>query len=166
MPPSQRLSPRRSARSWSWRSPDWRSLSFVITHLAGNLSLYKGDETTFNLYAQTLASWGWLLEVAEVGLVGLLVAHIALALVLKGSHRSARPVGYRMLQSKGGQSLSNRSSRNMIITGAVLLAFLVLHVWQFKFGPSESAGYVTEINGAQMRDLHRLVHETFQSPRC
>ena len=39
------------------------------------------------------------------------------------NNRDARPVAYKKLRSKGGPTLSNVSSRNMIITGIVLLAF-------------------------------------------
>jgi succinate dehydrogenase / fumarate reductase cytochrome b subunit len=139
-------------------------VGFVITHLLGNLSLYRSDGTTFNLYAHGLASWGVLLLLAEIGLAVMFVLHIVLAFGFKAGHKAARPVGYKTLKSKGGHTLSNLSSRNMIVTGVLLLAFLILHVWQFRFGPAESAGYVTEIKGVEVRDLHRLVHETFSSP--
>lgn len=139
-------------------------VGFVITHLLGNLSLYKRDGTTFNLYAEGLASFGWLLYAAEIGLLAMFVVHILMAFVIKKGHRDARPSGYKALRTKGGQTLSNVSSRNMIITGLILLGFLVLHITQFKYGPSVDAGYVVTINGVEMRDLHRLVHETFGNP--
>ncbi len=137
---------------------------FAITHLLGNLSLYKADGATFNLYAATLESYGPLLTIAEVGLAAVFVLHIVLAFEVKRSHISARPTGYKGLKTKGGQSLNTIGSRNMIITGVVLMLFLVLHVWQFRLGPSIEAGYTTQVKGVQIRDLHRLVHETFKNP--
>jgi succinate dehydrogenase / fumarate reductase cytochrome b subunit len=139
-------------------------VGFVITHLAGNLSLYKSDGTTFNLYTENLASYGWLLYAAEIGLLAMFVIHIVLAIGLKLNHKAARPVGYKAARSKGGQTLSNVSSRNMIVTGIVLLAFLILHIWQFKYGPSVSEGYVVDVDGKPLRDLYRLVYETFADP--
>ena len=52
----------------------------------------------------------------------------------------------------------------MILTGLVLLAFLVIHIWQFKFGPAIEEGYVAQLHGENVRDLHRLVVETFKKP--
>ena len=48
----------------------------------------------------------------------------------------------------------------MLITGLVLLAFLILHIKTFKYGPY----YPTIIDNIEMRDLHRLVIEVFQDP--
>ena len=52
----------------------------------------------------------------------------------------------------------------MIITGSVIGAFLVFHIWQFKFGPGVESGYVAQVHGKEVRDLHRLVVETFKQP--
>src|SRR5437868_5134662 len=86
---------------------------FVIIHLLGNLSLYQADGTTFNLYAHSLASYGILLTIAEIGLLGAFLVHIVVAFGLTGRNKSAGPVAYKGLKSKGGPSLSNASSRNM-----------------------------------------------------
>lgn len=139
---------------------------FVVLHLAGNLFLYKTDGgASFNAYAAGLDSLGNLKSVAEVGLVALFGAHIVMALLLKVNHRAARPVGYdKGLRSKRGHSRSNVSSRNMIITGSALLAFLILHILQFRLGPKQADGYVTQINGHEAHDLYRVVYEAFQTP--
>jgi succinate dehydrogenase / fumarate reductase cytochrome b subunit len=49
----------------------------------------------------------------------------------------------------------------MIYTGVVVLAFLVYHVLTFKYGPGVDEGYVMTIDGVAVRDLYRLVVETF-----
>ena len=51
----------------------------------------------------------------------------------------------------------------MIITGIILAVFITYHVITFKYGPGVSDGYVTNINGVEMRDLYRLVVESFQN---
>jgi succinate dehydrogenase / fumarate reductase cytochrome b subunit len=146
-------------------------IGFVITHLLGNLTLYSRSGEPFNAYALKLHSLGLLLTVAEVGLVVLFLVHIAFALMAKQTHLAARPKGYRVWRSKAHAlsgvpegSPSNISSRNMIVSGLALLAFVGIHIWQFRFGPSIDAGYVTSIHGEDARDLHRLIVETFKNP--
>jgi succinate dehydrogenase / fumarate reductase cytochrome b subunit len=41
-----------------------------------------------------------------------------------------------------------------------MLAFVVLHLWTFKYGEY----YATSVDGVEMRDIHRLVVEKFQEP--
>jgi succinate dehydrogenase / fumarate reductase cytochrome b subunit len=136
---------------------------FIIEHLLGNLELFFGS-ASFNGYVEWLHSFGSALTVSEFGLLALFLLHIVMAIVVTLRNRAARPVKYSVTRSKGAPSLSNVSSRNMIVTGLVLLAFLGLHLWQFRFGPAESLGYVTQVNGKGARDLYRLVSETFQNP--
>ena len=40
----------------------------------------------------------------------------------------------------------------------------MIHIIQFRFGPSIAEGYVTMINGEPARDLYRLVVEVFKDP--
>ncbi len=137
---------------------------FVLTHLSGNISLYFPEGTIFNKYADFLASFGMLLYAAEIGLLATFLIHIATAINIKLKNKTARPVDYKVYQSKGGPSKANLASRFMIVSGVVLLFFLILHIWQFKFGPGMAEGYVATIDGKEVRDLHRLVTETFQNP--
>jgi succinate dehydrogenase / fumarate reductase cytochrome b subunit len=140
-------------------------VGFVITHLLGNLLLYKSDGQAFNKYAYTLESFGVLLEIAEIGLVILFGSHIVTAVQLKLGYRAARPDRYVSERSKGAPSKSNLASRNMVISGSVLAFFLVAHIWHFKFGPGQAEGYVTQLSDVgQVRDLHRWVVESFKSP--
>ncbi len=144
---------------------------FIIVHLLGNLTLYKSDGSTFNVYANTLDSYGLLLTVAEVGLLAVFLLHIVTAILVTRRNRTARPIGYRTWRSKSNQSSqsneanpSNISSRNMIISGLIILGFLILHIYQFRFGPGIEQGYVTQVQGHQMVDLYRLVREVFSNP--
>lgn len=137
---------------------------FVIAHLSGNISLYYPDGTAFNKYADFLASFGALFYVAEIGLLVLFLVHIITAIQITRLNKAARPVGYKSYQTKGGPSKANLSSRFMIVSGIFLLGFLILHIWQFRFGPGIPDGYLVEMDGNQVRDLHRLVVETFKNP--
>lgn len=139
-------------------------VGFVITHLAGNLLLYKSDPTAFNLYAHKLASFGVLLYIAEIGLVFFFLYHAFTGIRLALSGRASKPVKYAGAKSKGGNSKWGLASNNMVISGTALLVFLVLHVWHFKYGPGIESGYVTQVAGEEARDLHRHVYEQFKNP--
>lgn len=139
-------------------------IGFVVTHLLGNLFLYQSSGEGFNAYAAKLQSLGALLEIAEVGLVLFILAHIVIGVRLTLTARQARPVKYAVTRTKGGPSLQNLSNTTMVISGIVLFVFILVHLWHFKFGPGVEQGYVTEINGAQTRDLYRLVLESFKNP--
>ena len=107
-------------------------VGFLIEHLAGNLALFKdADGTAFNHYKEWLESFGPLLKVAEVGLFLLFGAHVALALKLSMENREARKERY-VIRSNRGQA--NAASLSMLITGAVILVYLVKHiVFDFRF---------------------------------
>ncbi|RYZ67712.1 MAG: succinate dehydrogenase cytochrome b subunit [Proteobacteria bacterium] len=140
-------------------------LGFVITHLLGNLLLYKKEGMAFNEYAHKLEGFGPLLWAAEIGLLGFFVYHAITGIRLAFLARTAKPKKYAINQSKGGPSKWGVSSNNMAITGTVLLIFVALHVWHFKYGPGLNEGYVTALNdGSEARDLQRHVVEQFKNP--
>lgn len=139
-------------------------IGFVIIHLAGNLLLLINDGgEAFNTYTYTLHSFGWLLYVAEVGLLVVFVFHAVVGITIYLGKRKARQQGYAKYQTAGAPSRQSFSSRTMIWTGLILLVFLVIHIITFRFGPSITEGYTTVIEGQDSRDLYRLVEETFQS---
>ncbi len=139
---------------------------FTITHLAGNLQLLFPDQgASFNKYAKGLEDLEAILEVAELGLLGALLVHVAFAFWLRIGNTKARPIPYAAgLKSKGGPTHGNVASRNMIWAGVILLAFLIFHILQFKYGPGIEEGYSTLIHNTSARDLYRLVVEEFQKP--
>ena len=109
---------------------------FLVAHLAGNFLLYMGDGgKSYNEYAHALHKQAALLAVAEVGLFGLFVAHIVIALQVSAENRAARKVGYAMRQSKQeGRYASDgyRPDTWMLVTGIMVLGFLVLHLMDFR----------------------------------
>ncbi len=138
---------------------------FVIAHLLGNLTLFQKEGTAFNAYAEKLQALGPVLILMELGIVAVVVLHIWSTVQVTLSKRAARPIGYEVTQSKGGPSKNTAGSRYMIVSGTILLAFLVLHIIQFRFGPGVAEGYVTQLGGDEVRDLHRLVKEVFADPK-
>lgn len=103
---------------------------FIIAHLSGNLLLYKGPES-FNHYSDTLLSNVFLLP-AEIALVLFLLVHFVTALRVTRENNNARPQRYvYKLPSTGSSTFA---SRTMWYGGVIILLFIILHVWMFKFG--------------------------------
>ncbi|MCH2209884.1 MAG: succinate dehydrogenase cytochrome b subunit [Fuerstiella sp.] len=102
---------------------------FLVTHLAGNLLLYAGAEK-FNHYAESLHSWGLLLNAAEVGLFSLFMAHIGLACSTTAMNRQARCRKYAQKESKQEPFAlpGGGASGWMFVTGVMIGLFLIVHV--------------------------------------
>ncbi len=132
---------------------------FISFHMLGNLVLLASPDA-YNQLAHLIHSSGVLLLIVELILLGIVIIHAWLGIVIRLKSEKARPIKYQMLKSAGEPSKQSLSSRSMIITGLVLLVFLVFHLASFKFGTY----YMTSVDGVAMRDLARLVIETFRNP--
>ncbi len=137
-------------------------LLFIIFHLLGNLIIVFGSSEQFNSYSHKLISLGPLLYILEFILAAGFLFHFTLAVITALKNRKARSANYVMVKSAGRESKKTVSSTTMIYTGIVIIVFTALHIITFKYGPGISEGYVTTINGENMRDLYRLVIEVFQ----
>lgn len=102
---------------------------FLAAHLAGNLTIYGGQDA-FNSYAAGLHALGPLLTVAELGLLTFGLVHVITGLSLFLGNLKARPVRYAVNHSAGGRSIG---SATMPYTGLVLLAFVIFHLINFTF---------------------------------
>lgn len=139
-------------------------VAFTIAHLSSNLLLLNPNPDPYNEYSHKLISLGPLLWLAEILLLVFLAGHIFYGVLMFVRNRRARGSRYEVVGNAGGPSRKTVSSRTMIISGAVIGIFVVIHVWTFKYGPSIDEGYVAEVHGVEMRDLYSLVWEKFQSP--
>ncbi|MEX0779480.1 MAG: succinate dehydrogenase cytochrome b subunit [Balneolales bacterium] len=137
---------------------------FVLAHLLGNLTLFRGSDA-FNNYSYILHEMGFLLYLAEAGLVLFFAVHVYTGISIWWRKKKARPENYEKYASRGGKSKQTFSSRTMIITGLVLLVFTIVHINTFKFGAgwAGEAEYTTVVADQEMRDLSKLVFETFQN---
>ncbi len=131
-------------------------VGFTLTHMSGNLLLFVGGDA-YNKYAHALTS-NPLIFVAEAGLVGMFLLHIILTVQLTMANREARPVAYGAAAT--GPKATSFAAKTAILSGALILAFLVLHLLSFKYGEV----YTTTVDGVEMRDLYRLVAEKFHDP--
>jgi succinate dehydrogenase / fumarate reductase cytochrome b subunit len=113
---------------------------FLVEHLYGNLLLYKIDEGhAFNDYGDMLAG-NIIIRTIEYVLFAGFIIHIIDALYLTLANRKARPVGYAVNHQAQNSSWF---SRNMGLTGTIILVFLVIHMRTFffphRFGYAENS---------------------------
>jgi succinate dehydrogenase / fumarate reductase cytochrome b subunit len=134
---------------------------FIVIHLLGNLTLYAKSGDPLNIYAAKLQSLGYGLVAMEIGLAITILLHLITAVQVTLNAKSARPIEYASANTKGGPTKNTWASRNMILSGLILLIFLVVHIYQFRFGPGIEDGYTTTVDGAMVHDLYRVVVETF-----
>lgn len=105
---------------------------FLVTHLAGNLLLPAGGDL-FNEYAKKLHENEGLLLVAEIGLAGIFILHLYLAVSLTWGNTAARGKGYAATESKRDDTISKtRPDKWMIGSGIILLLYICLHLFDFK----------------------------------
>jgi succinate dehydrogenase / fumarate reductase, cytochrome b subunit len=120
-------------------------VSFLFVHLAGNFLLLRQDDgQAFNLYSQFMSTAG-IIRVMEIILLLGFVLHIYTSVVLTRRNRAARPVGYAYSAPSPGTSWF---SKNMGISGFIVLIFLILHLrtfwYEYKFGAVRNVYYTEQ----------------------
>lgn len=130
-------------------------LLYLIIHIAGNLMVFFGP-AVFNKYAYTLEG-NPLVPVIEIGLLLIFLIHAYKAVKTFLSNQAARPVGYVQKKYAGPPSRKTLASSTMIASGLWLLAFIIIHVKAFRYGPE----YSWSPGG---RDLYRLEMDNFSNP--
>ena len=136
-------------------------ISFLVVHMSGNLQLFTQDALKFNEYTRFMTT-NPIIKVSELILVLGFALHIFFAWKLNRSNNEARPVKYAY---NGGAKDSSWMSRNMGISGSILLIFLVVHLgmfWrEYKFGGGEKASVemVLAQNWKVTSDIGTTVHK-------
>jgi succinate dehydrogenase / fumarate reductase cytochrome b subunit len=129
---------------------------FVLMHMAGNMLILVGPQA-YNEYAHALVS-NPLIYLAEGGLVALFLGHLAVASRISIQNMGARKTRYAVLPS--GDKATSAAKRSLWAQGLLIFVFLILHLISFKYGTHYTANY----GKGEIRDLHKLVIETFQQP--
>jgi len=110
---------------------------FLIVHLAGNLTLYFGEEA-FNGYVNTLDLIKPVIRIIEVVLLLAFIFHIYNGIKLWFENKIARPDTYKVSAKSENSSVF---SRTMVLTGSIVFIFLVLHLatffYRFNFNDPE-----------------------------
>lgn len=138
-------------------------VTFVIVHLLGNLTLLVGADA-FNIYASKFEALGPFLYVIELGLLAVIVVHIIFGVTVSLKNQAARAKGYDVnIKTKGGPSRLSAASKNMFVTGGLIGAFIVYHLYHFRVR-KEWVAEKTMVGGEEMTNLYALVAEAFTNP--
>jgi succinate dehydrogenase / fumarate reductase cytochrome b subunit len=131
--------------------------AYLILHLAGNALIFLGQDT-FNEYSHSLISNPLIVPI-EIGLLLIFILHVYKATTMWVANRAARPVRYQKKTRAGHTSRKSLASSTMIVSGAIMLFFILVHVKQFKFG-----AYHASASNAAVRDLYRTEVDVFHQP--
>ncbi len=131
---------------------------FLAQHFFINMmSVFSAD--VFNSISHFMGTNPLIQFVIQPILIVGVVFHFIMGFVLDIQNKKARPVGYA---SYNGAANASWASRNMIISGSVILAFLALHFYDFWF-PEMIYKYV-EFNPADETRYFPELVEKFHSP--
>jgi len=133
-------------------------IGFVMIHMLGNFSIYLGQDA-INTYALKLKSTGPILWIFRIGLLVVFALHIINTIQLARMNRKARPENYR----KNNKIQASRASLSMVLSGSVVLAFLIYHLLHFTVGATDPK--YLDLHDAQGRhDVYSMVVMAFQKP--
>lgn len=133
---------------------------FVIVHMLGNLQIFFGPEN-LNAYGKALKSTPAVLWGARLGLLFITVLHVTAAIQLALANRRARPVGYAV----GKPVASSLAQRTMVISGLIILAFIVFHLAHFTIGLIDPAYLdLQDPLDLSRHDIYRMIINGFSNP--
>jgi succinate dehydrogenase / fumarate reductase cytochrome b subunit len=132
---------------------------FVIGHLLGNLQIFLGPEW-INGYAEHLRDLGPLLWVIRVFLLVVVIAHIYYTVRLAIENRRARPERYR----RRDIVKATFASRTMVMSGLILLAFIVYHLLHFTVRTTDPRFATLPKDPLGHYDVYSMMILGFQSP--
>ncbi len=104
-------------------------LVFLLFHMTANLFVLRHDDGAWYSAFCHFMGTNWIVKIFEIILLGVFALHILLTLWLQLTNRLARPVRYHEAQ----KSKTHTSSKLMMWTGILIIAFLITHFCQFYF---------------------------------
>ena len=121
---------------------------FLIGHVAGNLKVFTGVAANgvphIDIYGHFLRTAGepmvpahFVLWAVRAVLLVSLVVHVVVVLQLAAINQQARPQGY----AKTRFQASTFAARYMLVTGWILLAFIIFHILHFTTGTIVIGGF-------------------------
>ncbi|KQB87271.1 succinate dehydrogenase cytochrome b subunit [Corynebacterium lowii] len=124
---------------------------FVLVHMVGNLKIFMpmhGDAYAIDEYGEFLRTMGEpifpresILWIFRIVLLAALIIHIYGAVTLHSRSRQSRGK-FRRTNLLGG--LDSFSTRTMLVTGIVLLLFIIFHILDLTLGVAPAASDVFE----------------------
>ena len=132
---------------------------FLIIHLAVNLTSVI-SENTFNELSHFMGTNPLIQFAMQPVLLAGVIFHFVMGFVLEIQNKRAR--GSEKYYAYNGGANSSWMSRNMIITGVMILLFLGLHLWDFWVGEMNYK-YIQFNEPDPTRYYHELI-EKFHEP--
>ncbi len=115
------------ARKWIMALSGLFLVIFLTQHFVINITSVIAPDT-FNSWSHFMGYNPVVQFLLQPILLGGLIVHFIMGIILEIQNNRARPIKYTRFD---GNSNSTWVSRNMIITGLVVLAFLGLHMYDF-----------------------------------
>lgn len=132
-------------------------LLFVTAHMIGNLQVFAGPEI-INAYAEMMQGLGPWLWIMRAGLLVVLLVHVRCAVKLTQDAQRARPVPYARHEA----IRATYQSRTMLMSGMIILAFVVFHILHFTTGNIHADLYEAGHAGEGIH-LHYIFVTSFQN---
>tara|TARA_B100001175_G_scaffold105962_1_gene89993 strand:- start:494 stop:1156 length:663 start_codon:yes stop_codon:yes gene_type:complete len=131
---------------------------FLTQHFLINITSVFSEEI-FNMLSHFMGNNPLVQFILQPVLIAGVLFHFVMGFVLEWQNRKARPVTYAMYK---GSRNSMFVSRNMIISGIVILSFLALHFYDF-WVPEMDYKYVKSLPEDPNRYYEELIHK-FENP--
>ncbi|MBK85748.1 MAG: succinate dehydrogenase [Flavobacteriaceae bacterium] len=131
---------------------------FLAQHFTINITSVFSEEA-FNFLSHFMGTNPLVQFVLQPILIFGVVFHFVMGFILEIQNRKSRRVSYVSFK---GSANADWTSRNMIISGLVILSFLVLHFYDFWI-PEMNYKYLEILPEDPNRYYHELVHK-FHSP--
>jgi succinate dehydrogenase / fumarate reductase cytochrome b subunit len=131
---------------------------FVTQHFLINITSVFSEEV-FNMLSHFMGNNPLVQFILQPVLIAGVLFHFVMGFVLDWQNRKARPVTYAIYK---GSRNSMFVSRNMIISGLVILFFLFLHFYDF-WVPEMNYKYIEFLPDDPDRYYEELIHK-FESP--
>jgi succinate dehydrogenase / fumarate reductase, cytochrome b subunit len=131
---------------------------YVLGHLAGNMQIYMGPDR-INNYAKFLHDLGPILWLVRIVLITAFVTHIVATIQLARENRLAKPQKYAIADYKR----STLASRTMIVSGLIVLCFVIYHLLQFTLEVTDPRFHDLH-DSLGRKDVYRMLILGFRSP--
>ncbi|MCX6244896.1 MAG: succinate dehydrogenase cytochrome b subunit [Bacteroidetes bacterium] len=102
---------------------------FLVVHLGINLCLLRDDGGRWFRDAAHFMGTNYIIKVFEVILFGGFILHVLIGIILQIKNWFSRPVRYKI----SNKTTTPFLSKYMIYTGAIVLTFLIIHLFNFYF---------------------------------
>jgi succinate dehydrogenase / fumarate reductase, cytochrome b subunit len=131
---------------------------FVIGHLLGNLQIFIGPDW-INSYSQHLHDLGPILWMIRLFLLTAVLLHIYFTILLAIENRRARPENYR----DRNYVKASWASRHMVVSGLVVLAFVIYHLAHFTFRTTDPRFALLKLDAHGHYDVFSMMVYGFQN---